>query len=236
MHNPQLTDEVALRIGLAVRALTVVDLRLLVNILIAVVGHPITVEKLSKLRFNRFKGGGQGLFETTSDDDLRKALDILKGKGIELAPDPLPLISSYSEGEMPSSIRVAVASDRGEKIDGSFGSCARFLIYQVAAHEIRLIDVREVAKASVVDDKHALRAQLIKDCQVLYTLQIGGPAAAKVVRFGIHPMKIDIPIGARVLLRQLQNVLQTSPPPWLAKAMGEGPVERVRFTPVNLSL
>lgn len=235
MSYPQLSDEVALRIGLAVRALKVVDLRLLVDILISLVGHPVTVEKLAKLRLNRFKSGGQSHFEAASDDDLRKALEVLKGKGIELAPDPLPLISAYNDGDMPSSIRVAVASDRGEKIDGPFGSCARFLIYQVAADEIRLIGVREVDKAAVTDDKHALRAQMINDCHVLYTTQIGGPAAAKVVRAGIHPMKIDTPIGARVLIRQLQNVLQTAPPPWLAKAMGEGPTDRVRFLQSNVS-
>lgn len=234
MHYPQLSDEVALRIGLAVRALTVVDLRLLVNVLIALVGHPITVEKLSRLRLNRLRAGGGELFSSVNDDQLRHALDLLKGKGIEVAPDPAPEVSHYSEGDMPSSIRVAVASERGEKIDGAFGSCRRFLIYQVCASQLRLIDVREVGRAVQSDDKHALRAQLINDCHVLYTTQIGGPAAAKVVRAGVHPMKIDAPVGARVILRQLQNVLQTSPPPWLAKAMGEAPVNRLRFSEAGI--
>ena len=235
MHHPHLTDEVALRIGLAVRALSVVDLRLLVTVLIALVGHPITVEKLSKLRLGRFRAGGQGIFDNTSDEDLRKALSLLKGKGIELAPDPQPLISTYNEGEMPGSIRVAVASDTGEKINASFSACARFLIYQVSAIEVRLIDVRQVGKFASEDDKHARRAELINDCHVLYTTQIGGPAAAKVVRAGIHPMKINNPIAARSVLHQLQNVLQSSPPPWLAKAMGEGPQERVRFSLSNFA-
>lgn len=234
MHYPQLSDEVALRIGLAVRALTVVDLRLLVNVLIAMVGHPITVEKLSKLRLNRLRAGGGELFAKASDEQLRHALDLLKGKGIEVAPEPAPQVSHYNEGDMPGSIRVAVASERGEKIDGAFGSCRRFLIYQVSASELRLIGVREVGQVAQTDDKHALRAQLINDCHVLYTTQIGGPAAAKVVRAGVHPMKIDAPVGARVILHQLQNVLQTSPPPWLAKAMGEVPIARLRFSQAGL--
>ncbi len=235
MQSPQLTDEVALRIGLAVRALSVVDLRILVNLLITLLGHPITNEKLSKLRLNRFKSAGAGIFDNTAEDDLRKALALLKGKGIEIAPDPQPVISAYTEGDMPSSIRVAVASDRAEKINGSFGSCARYLIYQVSATEVRLIAVREVGKFTADDDKHARRASLIRDCHVLYTTQIGGPAAAKVVRAGVHPMKIDAPVGARVLIRQLQSVLHSSPPPWLAKAMGEGPQERVRFMQMQVS-
>lgn len=230
MQHPHLTDEVALRIGLAVRALAVVDLRLLVNLLLSLVGHPITVEKLSRLRLNRLKTAGVGVFDNTPEQDLRKALALLKGKGIEIAPDPQPIISDYSDGDMPGSIRVAVASDRGEKINGAFGSCLRFLIYQVSGREVRLIAVREVGKFLAEDDKHALRAQLIADCHVLYTTQIGGPAAAKVVRAGVHPMKVEAPVGARVLIRQLQVVLETAPPPWLAKAMGEGSHERVRFT------
>ncbi|HMW48428.1 MAG TPA: dinitrogenase iron-molybdenum cofactor N-terminal domain-containing protein [Cellvibrionaceae bacterium] len=230
MQHPQLTDEVALRIGLAVRALAVVDLRLLVNLLVSLVGHPITVEKLSRLRLNRLKSAGGEVFDKTSEQDLRKALALLKGKGIEIAPDPQPIINAYSDGDMPGSIRVAVASDRGEKINGAFGSCPRFLIYQVSAQEVRLIAVREVGKLVSDDDKLGYRAKLIADCHVLYTTQIGGPAAAKVVRAGVHPMKVDAPVGARVLIRQLQAVLDTSPPPWLAKAMGEEPNVRARFS------
>ncbi|HRH76245.1 MAG TPA: dinitrogenase iron-molybdenum cofactor biosynthesis protein [Cellvibrionaceae bacterium] len=230
MTAPHVSDEVALRIGLALRALADVELRAFVSVLIAVLGHPITLEKLARLRLSRLKAARQGPFAHCTDEQMRNALALLKGKGIEIAPDPLPVISDYCDGDMPHSIRVAVASDRGEKINGAFASCARFLIYQVSAREVRLIALRELAKAPPEEDKHSHRAQLINDCQVLYTTQIGGPAAAKVVRVGVHPMKIDAPIGARVLLRQLQAVLIQGAPPWLAKAMGGNPQGRVRVS------
>ena len=49
--------------------------------------------------------------------------------------------------------------------------------------------------------------------------QIGGPAAAKVVRAGIHPVKIPAAGSARETLARLQETLRL-PPPWLAKVMG----------------
>ena len=47
----------------------------------------------------------------------------------------------------------------------------------------------------------------------------GGPAAAKVVRAGAHPVKIADGAAAREVLARLQQTL-IKPPPWLAKTMG----------------
>jgi len=54
---------------------------------------------------------------------------------------------------------------------------------------------------------------------VVYVHSIGGPAAAKVVRAGVHPVKVPQAAPARETLAQLQTTLQ-APPPWLAKIMG----------------
>ncbi|MBK1680723.1 hypothetical protein CKO20_10125 [Rhodocyclus tenuis] len=43
---------------------------------------------------------------------------------------------------MPGSVRVAVAADADESLSRSFGNCRAFLIYQVSASAIRLIDRR----------------------------------------------------------------------------------------------
>lgn len=123
---------------------------------------------------------------------------------------------------MPDSIRVAFASNSGERLDGHFGSCARFLIYQVSRSAARLIDVRPVAEPAgpTTDERNAYRVGLVKDCHILYVVSIGGPPAARVVNAGIHPLKHPQPIETRELLAQLQDVLGGTPPPWLAKAMG----------------
>ncbi len=130
---------------------------------------------------------------------------------------------------MPGSIRVACASNSGDNINGHFGSCARFLIYQISADEIKLVDIRVPGTVPDDADKNALRAQLINDSQVLYTISVGGPAAAKVVRAGLHPIKLPQGGKAVEVLERLQETLAGSPPPWLAKVMGQEPEERVRF-------
>lgn len=57
---------------------------------------------------------------------------------------------------------------------------------------------------------------------------IGGPAAAKVVRAGVHPVKIPGSSPARETLVRLQAVLD-APPPWLAKIMGVDAASLARF-------
>jgi nitrogen fixation protein NifX len=129
---------------------------------------------------------------------------------------------------MSSSIRVAIASNSGELLNGHFGSCSRFLVYQVSADELRLIDIRSTAEAEDSDDRNAYRVSLIQDCHVLYIESIGGPAAAKVIKGGLYPMKIEAGGSAREILGQLQQAIATSPPPWLAKILGVADGERVK--------
>lgn len=147
----------------------------------------------------------------------------------EIVQRGLPEPRSYAEGDMPGSIRVACASRGDEQVDGHFGSCPLFLIYQVSADKIRLIDLRVTENAAQTDDGSAYRAGLIKDCHILYIQSIGGPAAAKVVKAGVHPIKLLEGGEAPEVLAQLQKVLAGSPPPWLAKIMGAVPEERIRY-------
>ncbi len=222
-----LAEEVALRIALAARALPDTDVRELLVGVISLLGEPLTVARLSKLRLGKLKQ-----LEGLADVDeaiLKQALSYLKGRNVRYEPEPLPEIQPYTHGAMPGSIRVACASNNGDQIDGHFGSCARFLIYQLASDESRLIDIRVPAKAAEDADKNALRAELISDCQVLYTVSIGGPAAAKVVRAGLHPIKMPTGGHASEVLLRLQETLAGSPPPWLAKVMGLTPEQRSRY-------
>lgn len=229
MSAQPLSEQVALRIGLAARELGDVCPRKIMEILFATIGKPITVRKLSRLRFNRFRQAAGGVVKQVDEPTLRRSFAFLKGDGIQCEPDPLPETSSYLEGDMPGSIRVACSSDSGHMIDGGFGTCQRFLVYQVSPGEIRLIQIRAAPGPESGEDKHALRAELISDCHVLCTGSIGGPATSKVVKAGLHPIKLNKALPAPVFLRQLQQVLQESPPPWLAKLAGRQPETRTRY-------
>jgi nitrogen fixation protein NifX len=227
MSNEALSRDLALRIGLAARALPDTEASRLMTVLVDRLGLPITEEGVAGLTVKDLKTAAEGELGEMPVDSLKQALGLLKGESAGAAA--LPEVRPLAEGEMGGSIRVACASASGERVDGHFGSCPRFLIYQVSKDEVRLIELRSTAAEPPPEDKNAHRAELIRDCQVLYVASIGGPAAAKVVKTGIHPVKLPEGGEALEVLAELQRVLAASPPPWLAKVMGLAPEERARF-------
>ncbi|MDP1524592.1 MAG: dinitrogenase iron-molybdenum cofactor biosynthesis protein [Rhodocyclaceae bacterium] len=223
-----MTREAALRLGLAANELPGLGVPALVTAIADHCGLPLTETKLAALTVTDLRVIIAGDDHAEQDcqvgydmDTLKRAVRFLWGEGVE--GSELPPLDIYAEGDMPGSIRVACASNSAELIDGHFGSCERFLIYQVSPTETRLIAVRPTLEAEHAEDKNLARAEIIKDCQVAYFQSIGGPAAAKVVRAGVHPVKLNPKVGAgktaREILADLQQAIK-SPPPWLAKVMG----------------
>jgi len=230
MEEQALSRDIALRIGLAARSLPDTDVRRLMSVLVACVGLPLTEKKLAELKVKDLKTAADGELESLSQEDLKTALRHLKGEESSgLAGADLPAIQPFNEGDMPNSIRVACASNTGNLIDGHFGSCARFLIYQVSKDETRLIAIRSTTSNDEGDEKNVFRSGLISDCHVLYVASIGGPAAAKVIKAGIHPIKLPEGGNATDSIQQLQQVIASAPPPWLAKVMGMSAEDRKRF-------
>lgn len=237
MSQQPISNEVALRIALASKVLPNVSVRDLIEALQTNLDYEITEESLSKITVTQLKRSFGNIYEVDSEWEgeeadnadiaaFKEAVQILWGeKGYCEQEFPL---EPYQEGDMPNSIRVAVASNTGEILDGHFGSCHRFLIYQLSADEIKLIDVRSALEADLAEDKNYFRVNLIKDCPVLYVVSIGGPAAAKVIQAYIYPMKIEKGGNAREILADLQKAIATSPPPWLAKILGVGTGKRVK--------
>lgn len=227
MSDAKLKQQIALRIGLAARELPDTDPARLLKVLADAVGLPPTAGSLATLTVKSLKAAADGELADIETDAIKRALALLKGEG-EAAADPLPALEAYADGDMPNSIRVACASNKGEILDGHFGSCRRFLVYQVSEQEHRLVDIREIDDTGA-EDKNGYRAVLINDCQLLFVGSIGGPAAAKVVRAGVHPIKKPQVAPARDEIAALQSVIGKDAPPWLAKVMGQAPEQRIRF-------
>lgn len=231
-ESPIASREAALRIALAARALNGLDVRAFVSALLEKLESPLSEAKLAKLTVEDLRlilagdFAEQGCHVGVEGEQLKEAVRLLWGEGLE--NNDFPAVDAYSEGEMPGSIRVAVAANRGENLDGHFGSCDRFLVYQVGQQAIKLIDVRSTVEADAAEDKNAARSALIGDCQIVYVQSIGGPAAAKVVRAGVHPVKKPAGGAAREVLLELQQRL-SSPPPWLAQIMGVPAASLARF-------
>ena len=230
--TPVASREAALRIALAARTLNGLDVRALVGALIEKLDTPLTEKKLGTLTVDDLRiilagdFAEQGCHVGVDADTLKEAVRLLWDQGVENSD--FPAVDAYTEGEMPGSLRVAIAANRGENLDGHFGSCERFLIYQVGADAIKLIAVRSTVEADAEEDKNAARSALINDCQIVYVQSIGGPAAAKVVRANVHPVKKPAGGKAREVLVELQGRL-ACPPPWLAQIMGVPSATLARF-------
>jgi nitrogen fixation protein NifX len=210
----------ALRIALAAKTLEGVDLRAFTIKLAQKLGLPVTEEKLAGVTVAEIKlllTGEESIEPEQDMASIKLAVRYLWGENGDDADIPKP--DPYTDGEMPGSLRVAVASNSADMLDGHFGSAPRFLIYQVGKELIKLIDVRPTLIADEAEDKNVARSELINDCQIVYVQSIGGPAAAKVVRAGVHPVKIPAVTPAREAIARLQAVID-SPPPWLARIMG----------------
>ena len=228
-----LPRELALRIALASRILPGIDIPRLLAILHDRVGSPLDDEKLKSVTVTNLKTGLGSLDGEEDGEDIGIGLANIKLAvrylwGDEAEDEDLPEIQTYKDGDMPDSIRVAIGSNNGALINGHFGSCIRFLVYQLSQQELRLVDIRSTIEADSSDDRNLFRAQLIKDCHVLFVQSIGGPAAAKVIRQDIYPIKVPDPIEAITQLQEFQSVF-AAPPPWFAKALGRSAEERVRF-------
>jgi nitrogen fixation protein NifX len=220
MSNGIITKAAALRIALAAKTLPEVNMADLVAKLGEHLGLPVTEEKLSKMTVADLKlilSGEETVEPDVDEATIKLAVRQFWGESGDVTD--LPEFDTYKDGDMPGSLRVAVASNTGENLDGHFGSCPRFLVYQVGAQDIRLIDARSTLMTDEADDKNVARAELINDCQIVYVQSIGGPAAAKAVRANVHPVKIPEGGDARTTLLRLQTVLD-APPPWLARILG----------------
>lgn len=223
------SNEVALRIGLAARLLPDTSIAELVEALQASVGTPLSEAALGRVTVTHLKQTLKGTYNLDGEEDgsenpdnadiaaFKDAVRVLWG---EHRDEELPTPDAFQEGDMSGSVRVAVASNHGENLDGHFGSCQRFLVYQVSKEQIRLISVRSTLPADMSSDKNGERVRLIADCRILYTQSIGGPAMAKVFKADIHISKHEEGGPARAMIAPLMEVLSGNPPPWLKKAMG----------------
>jgi nitrogen fixation protein NifX len=119
-------------------------------------------------------------------------------------------------------MKIAFTSTTGEMIDQHFGMTDSFCIWEVGPEEAHFLETVQVGKSGDdEEDKIASRVAVLTDCAIVYTMQIGGPAAAKVVANKIHPMKTGKEISVAEIVEKLQEVLRGNPPPWLRKAMNK---------------
>ena len=119
---------------------------------------------------------------------------------------------------------IAFASSDKKTIDSHFASAPAFEMYKFTGDKQGIIHTSLAAEdmdESV--DKVNARINMLKECAIVYCTQIGGPAAARLVQSGIHPLKV--PVGTLIVdeLNRLDKLLLSKNlPPWLKKKLGDG--------------
>ncbi|MEG3639821.1 NifB/NifX family molybdenum-iron cluster-binding protein [Magnetococcus sp. PR-3] len=219
--------ELALRMGIATKQISNLEPKQLVTLLESLLGLPFTPKKFAKLDKSAFSSGLQKILGSAPDTaQLDSAYTLLvEGPNAQILET---LQENRKEiPKEPNSVRVATASQTDGQTDGHFGSCSQFEIYDVSPGAITQVDRRSTLHLyaeKMTDDpaiKNDPRVALINDCNLLFVVSVGGPAAAKVVRAGIHPMKFPKGGTSQTLLEDLQKTLADAPPPWLAKVMAK---------------
>jgi nitrogen fixation protein NifX len=139
-------------------------------------------------------------------------------------------------------MRIAFTSTDGTTVDEHFGQATHFHVWEVDAETAQFVEIVGAfgaqgklpfhpvdhpaglaAAAADEEDRIASRARAVEGCALVYTVQIGGPAAAKLVAKRVHPMKTGTEVPITAVVEKLQGVLRGKPPPWLRKAMGLAP-------------
>ena len=95
-------------------------------------------------------------------------------------------------------MRVAFTSSTGEIIDQHFGQCQSFQIWEIGPDSAEQVTTLSgITTDGDEEDRITARAAALSDCAIVYTMQIGGPAAAKLVAKKIHPMKTntEVPVA-----------------------------------------
>ena len=104
-------------------------------------------------------------------------------------------------------MRIAVTTTNGEKVDQHFGKAGSFNIYDLENGTLKMVDLREVESycecenGEPVDSSHKFSSdrfsrvkEVIKDCDKLYTLQIGEKPREQleIIGIAVHTCKCGI--------------------------------------------
>ncbi|PMH44855.1 hypothetical protein BCU68_11975 [Vibrio sp. 10N.286.49.B3] len=212
----QISNEAALRISMASKTLPELDTKSFVGLLLKHLGEPLSEQKIMAISPKSFRAMLASFDDKINRQSMTEALAILTSQDVTLQQAPEVHAGSPLQGPK---LRVVVTSNQGELLDGHFGSCLRALVYEVNGSDSQLVDVRKVDSNIKGEQRTESLVRMIQDCHVLFTLSIGGPAAAKVTRANIHPVKKHAAIEAKTILEDLSQVIAGTPPPWIEKSL-----------------
>jgi len=129
-------------------------------------------------------------------------------------------ITVEGTGSIENAMKVAFATKDMETINAHFGGAKEFVVYNLGKEGFELSNVVKTDTSKLNgDDKTDFKVKALKGVNIMYCESIGGTAAAKVIRAGINPMKVQEPRKIEAVLNELVAMVNGNPPPWVKRIM-----------------
>jgi nitrogen fixation protein NifX len=128
-------------------------------------------------------------------------------------------------------MKVAFATTDGLLVDEHFGRAGRFAILDFTPTgyarlpDLLFADGRDAAvegtrgRGDAHDEAIERKVERLADCRLVYLNAIGGPAAARMARRGMLPVKVAERTVIAEAAERLMDQIRASPPPWLRRAL-----------------
>ncbi len=115
-------------------------------------------------------------------------------------------------------MKVGFATTDNILINDHFGWAKNFAIYEINQEGFRFLENRHFEEDEIEElNKIDKKIDRLKDLKIIFVESIGGTAAARVVKSGIHPVKSKPNDKIEYVMKDLKTVLSGNPPPWLKK-------------------
>jgi nitrogen fixation protein NifX len=134
-------------------------------------------------------------------------------------------------------MRVAFATHDRTRVDAHFNGAKTFLLYDISADEHTFLEAVQFDNVSNEegnhtdegDDRLTVKIKALEGTALLFVRAIGGPAAARVVRAKIHPIKLPQNEPITSVIERIRDMLRSNPPPWLRKVLTDSQSGPERF-------
>lgn len=129
-----------------------------------------------------------------------------------------------------NAMKVAFATKDMETVNAHFGGAKEFVVYDVSKDGFDLSGVVKTDTTELTgDEKTEYKVEALTGCNIMYVESIGGTAAAKVIRAGINPMKVPEPRRIEDVLKELVEMINGNPPPWVKQIINMETVDDPRL-------
>lgn len=134
-------------------------------------------------------------------------------------------------------MRVAFATQDRQRVDAHFASATTFMFYEVGLDGHTFLEAVQFDTVSNEEGKHpedgddrlAIKIKALEGSSLLFVRAIGGPAAARVVRARVHPIKLPADEAISSVIERVRDMLKNNPPPWLRKVLRDAEAGPDRF-------